>query len=180
MTTVYLGLGSNIGRRKANLRAAIERLRAPDLAVLRISPVYETEPVDYTAQRWFLNLVVEAETSLSPMQLLACIAGIEQAMGRVRAVPKGPRTIDIDILFYGHAVIRSEALEIPHPRMAERRFVLAPLADLAPGLEHPIAHRSVSEMLGDAPSQTIRRVEGLAPAARGERSVLGGMPRNRE
>jgi 2-amino-4-hydroxy-6-hydroxymethyldihydropteridine diphosphokinase len=180
MTTVYLGLGSNVGRRKANLRSAIERLRTPDLAVLRVSPVYETEPVDYAEQRWFLNLVVEAETSLTPMQLLARIAGIEQALGRVRAVPKGPRTIDIDILLYGQAVIRSEALEIPHPRMAGRRFVLAPLADLAPGLRHPMARRSVSEMLDDAPPQTIRRVEGPALAARGERSVLGRMPRNPE
>jgi 2-amino-4-hydroxy-6-hydroxymethyldihydropteridine diphosphokinase len=161
MTTVYLGLGSNVGDREANLRAAIERLRAPDLHVLRVSPVYETEPVDYAEQRWFLNLVVEAGTSLSPMQLLACIAGIEQAMGRVRAVPKGPRTMDIDILFYGQAVIRSEALEIPHPRMAGRRFVLAPLADLAPGLQHPIAHRTVSDLLGAAPPQTVRRVESL-------------------
>ena len=96
-----------------------------------------------------------------PMQLLASIAGIERSMGRVRAIPKGPRTIDIDILLYGQAVIRSEALEIPHPRMGERRFVLAPLADLAPGLRHPIAHRTVSEMLGAAPPQTVRRVEGL-------------------
>jgi 2-amino-4-hydroxy-6-hydroxymethyldihydropteridine diphosphokinase len=161
MTTVYLGLGSNVGDREANLRSAIERLGTPGLHVLRVSPVYETEPVDYAEQRWFLNLVVEAGTSLLPMQLLARIAGIERSMGRVRAIPKGPRTIDIDILLYGQAVIRSEALEIPHPRMGERRFVLAPLADLAPGLRHPIAHRTVSEMLGAAPPQTVRRVEGL-------------------
>ena len=161
MKTAYLGLGSNVGDREANLRAAIERLRAPDLRVLRVSPVYETEPVDYTGQRWFLNLVVETETSLLPMQLLARIAGIELALGRVRAIPKGPRTIDIDILLYGQAVMRGEALEIPHPRMGERRFVLAPLADLAPDLRHPIARRTVSEMLGAAPPQTVRRVEDL-------------------
>ena len=161
MKTTYLGLGSNVGDREANLRAAIERLRAPDLRVLRVSPVYETEPVDYTAQRWFLNLVVEAETSLFPMQLLARVARIERALGRLRTVPKGPRSIDIDILLYGKAVIRSEALEVPHPRMDERRFVLAPLADLAPDLRHPIAHRTVREMLAAAPPQTIRRVEGL-------------------
>jgi 2-amino-4-hydroxy-6-hydroxymethyldihydropteridine diphosphokinase len=161
MKTAYLGLGSNIGDREANLRAAVGRLRTPDLRVLRISPVYETEPVDYIQQRWFLNLVVEAETSLFPMQLLARVARVERALGRVRAVPKGPRTIDIDILLYGKAVIRSQALEIPHPRMGERRFVLAPLADLAPDLQHPVAHRTVSEMLAAAPAQTIRRVEGL-------------------
>ena len=161
MKTIYLSLGSNLGDREANLRAAIERLRAPDLRVLRVSPVYETEPVDYTAQRWFLNLVVEAETTLFPMQLLARIARIERALGRVRAVPKGPRTIDIDILLYGHAVIRSGALEVPHPRMGDRRFVLAPLADLAPDLRHPVAHRTMSEMLEAAPPQNVRRVEGL-------------------
>ena len=161
MKIVYLGLGSNVGDREANLRAAIERLEAPDLRVLRVSPVYETEPVDYTEQRWFLNLVVEAETSLFPMQLLARVARIERALGRLRTVPKGPRSIDIDILLYGKAVIRSEALEVPHPRMDERRFVLAPLADLAPDLRHPIAHRTVSEMLAAAPPQTVRRVEGM-------------------
>ena len=156
MKTAYLGLGSNVGDREANLRAAIERLRAPDLRVLRVSPVYETEPVDYTQQRWFLNLVVEAETGLFPMQLLARVARIESALGRLRAVPKGPRTLDIDILLYGKAVVRSEALEIPHPRMGERRFVLAPLADLAPGLRHPVTHKTVREMLEAAPAQTVR------------------------
>jgi 2-amino-4-hydroxy-6-hydroxymethyldihydropteridine diphosphokinase len=161
MKIAYLGLGSNIGDREANLGAAIERLRAPDLRVLRVSPVYETEPVDYTRQRWFLNLVVEVETSLFPMQLLARVARIERALGRARTVPKGPRTIDIDILLYGQAVIRSETLEVPHPRMGERRFVLAPLADLAPDLRHPVAHRTVREMLEAAPPQTVRRVECL-------------------
>ncbi len=158
MKTVYLGLGSNVGDREANLRAALERLSAPDLRVLRISPVYETEPVDYTGQRWFLNLVVEAGTELFPMQLLARAARIERGLGRVRTVAKGPRTIDIDILLYGKAVVCSAALEIPHPRMAERRFVLAPLADLAPDLRHPVTHRTVREMLDAAPEQAVRRL----------------------
>jgi 2-amino-4-hydroxy-6-hydroxymethyldihydropteridine diphosphokinase len=156
--TIYLSLGSNLGDREANLRAAIERLAAPDLRVLRTSPVYETEPVDYTHQRWFLNLVVEAETGLFPMQLLARIGKIERALGRARTVAKGPRTIDIDILLYGQAVVRSATLEIPHPRMAERRFVLAPLADLAPGLRHPVTHKTVREMLDAAPAQTVRLI----------------------
>ena len=108
------------------MRAAIERLGAPGLRVLRVSAVYETEPVDYTDQRWFLNLVVEAETSLFPLQLLARAQKIERVLGRVRTVPKGPRIIDIDILLYGTAVMHGAKLEIPHPRMAERRFVLAP------------------------------------------------------
>ena len=156
MKTIYLSLGSNLGDRESNLRAAIERLSAPDLRVLRTSPVYETEPVDYIHQRWFLNLVVEAETSLFPLQLLARTGKIERALGRVRTVAKGPRTIDIDILLYGAVVVDSAALEIPHPRMAERRFVLAPLADLVPGLRHPVTHQTVREMLDAAPAQMVR------------------------
>jgi 2-amino-4-hydroxy-6-hydroxymethyldihydropteridine diphosphokinase len=156
LKTVYLSLGSNIGDREANLRAAIEQLAAPRLRVLRVSPIYETEPVDYTDQRWFLNLVVEAETTLFPMQLLARIGKIERELGRVRTVPKGPRTIDIDILLYGKAVVQCTTLEIPHPRMAQRRFVLAPLADLAPDLRHPVTHLTVKQMLEQAPGEKIR------------------------
>ena len=158
MKTVYLSLGSNVGGREANLEAALARLPASDLRVLRASPVYETEPVGYTAQGWFLNLVVEAETTLSPARLLSRIGKIERALGRVRTVAKGPRTIDIDILLYGNAVVRTAALEIPHPRMAERRFVLAPLADLAPDLRHPVTRRTVREMLDAAPAQTVRLI----------------------
>ena len=158
MKTIYLSLGSNLGDREANLREAIERLEAPDVHVVRTSPVYETEPLDYTHQRWFLNLAVEAETGLNPMQLLARIGKIERALGRVRTVAKGPRTIDIDILFYAAAIVETARLEIPHPRIAERRFVLAPLADLAPGLRHPVTHRTVREMLDTAPAQMVRLI----------------------
>ena len=156
MRGVYLSLGSNVGDRGENLRLAVERLVPAGVRVLRVSPVYETEPVDYANQRWFLNLVVEAETELFPMQLLARTGSIERDLGRVRTVEKGPRTIDIDILFYGRSVVKTERLEIPHPRVAERRFVLAPLADLAPDLRHPATHRSVREMLEAAPSQAVR------------------------
>jgi 2-amino-4-hydroxy-6-hydroxymethyldihydropteridine diphosphokinase len=159
LKTVYLSLGSNIGDREANLHAAVEQLSAAGISILRASPVYETEPVDYTAPRWFLNQVVEAGTTLFPVQLLARVARIERALGRVRTVPKGPRTIDVDILLYGRTVVRSAALEIPHPRMAERRFVLAPLADLAPDLRHPVTHRTIREMLEAAPPQTVRRIQ---------------------
>ena len=154
--TVYLSLGSNIGDRARNLQAALDRLAAPDLRVMRTSPAYETEPVEYTAQRWFLNLVVEAGTELLPMQLLLRIGRVERALGRVRTVPKGPRTIDIDILFYGRAIVRSARLEIPHPRMAGRRFVLAPLTDLAPDLRHPVTGKTIREMLDAAPKQGVR------------------------
>jgi 2-amino-4-hydroxy-6-hydroxymethyldihydropteridine diphosphokinase len=153
--TAYLGLGSNVGDREENLRAAIERLRAV-VQVLRISPVYETDPVEFTEQRRFLNLVVEAETELFPMQLLTRTARVERELGRLRTVAKGPRTIDIDILLYGKTAVRSGRLEIPHPRMAERRFVLAPLADLAPDLRHPVNRRTVREMLDAAPEQMVR------------------------
>jgi 2-amino-4-hydroxy-6-hydroxymethyldihydropteridine diphosphokinase len=155
--TVYLSLGSNIGDRHAHLRAALDRLAAADLQVLRVSPIYETEPVDFAGQGWFLNLVVEAGTDLFPLQLLARTQRIERALGRLSTVPKGPRTIDIDILLYANAVVRSAALEIPHPRMAERRFVLVPLAGLAPNLRHPVTHRTVREMLEAAPVQTVRK-----------------------
>jgi len=154
--TVYLSLGSNIGDRARNLQRALEQLAAPDLRIMRTSPTYETEPVEYTAQGWFLNLVAEAGTELFPMQLLSRIGRVERALGRVRTVPKGPRTIDIDILFYGRTIVRSARLEIPHPRMAERRFVLAPLADLAPDLRHPINRKTVREMLDAAPKQAVR------------------------
>jgi 2-amino-4-hydroxy-6-hydroxymethyldihydropteridine diphosphokinase len=157
MKTVYLSLGSNIGDRQANLEAAIDRLRV-EIDVQRVSPIYETEPVDVTDQRWFLNLVVEAKTSLFPMQLLARMQKIEIALGRVRTIAKGPRTIDIDILLYAGAIVRSARLEIPHPRMTERRFVLAPLADLAPDLRHPATGRTVREMLDAAPQQVARRM----------------------
>ena len=154
--TIYLGLGSNIGDREANLREAVEQLGKADLKVTRVSPVYETEPVDYTDQPWFLNLVVEAETTLFPVMLLSRIARIERQLGRVRTVPKGPRTIDIDILLYGKAVVRRTNLEIPHPRMGERRFVLAPLADLEPDLRHPVTQQTMRQMLDAAPPQAVR------------------------
>lgn len=154
--SIYLSLGSNIGDRAHKLQAALQQLAAPDLRILRISPAYETEPVEFTAQRWFVNLVAEGETELFPMQLLSRIARVERALGRVRTIPKGPRTIDIDILFYARSVVHSAKLEIPHPRMADRRFVLVPLADLAPDLRHPVTRKTIREMLDAAPKQTLR------------------------
>jgi 2-amino-4-hydroxy-6-hydroxymethyldihydropteridine diphosphokinase len=154
--TIYLSLGSNLGNRESHLRDAIGRLDSPDLRVLRISPVYETEPVGFAGQGWFLNLVAEAETTLFPLRLLQRTSRIERELGRVRTVAQGPRTIDIDILLYGGAVIRTPRLEVPHPRMAERRFVLAPLADISPDLDHPILHRTIAQLLREAPEQRVR------------------------
>ena len=158
MKRVYLSLGSNIGDREGNLRKAVERLAAQEIRMLHASRIYETEPVDYKDQAWFLNQVVEAETALFPMQLLTRIGRVERELGRRRTVRNGPRTIDIDILFYGAATVETARLEIPHPRIAQRRFVLAPLAELAPDLRHPVTHRSVRQMLESAPPAVVRPI----------------------
>jgi len=155
---IYLSLGSNIGDREANLHKAVEQLASQDMRVLHTSRIYETEPVDYVDQAWFLNQVVEAETTLFPMQLLTRVGRVERDLGRKRIVRKGPRTIDIDILFYGAAVVETKRLEIPHPRIAQRRFVLVPLAELAPDLRHPVTHRTVRQMLESAPPAVVRPI----------------------
>lgn len=162
MKTVYLGLGSNIDNREANLREAVERLEAAGIRVARRSSLYETEPLELRDQPWFLNAVVEAETDLFPRQLLACIQNIEREMGRRRVTPNGPRNIDIDILLYGRSVIDTAELQTPHPRIAQRRFVLEPLAEIAPDLRHPVHGKTAREMLAaakaDADPQGIRRL----------------------
>ena len=157
MKRVYLSLGSNVGDREGHLRAALDRF-PPQIRVLRASALYETAPVEFTAQPWFLNQVIEGETALSPAGLLSHTAAIERDLGRTREIPKGPRTLDIDILLYNDAVVHTATLEIPHPRMTERRFVLVPLAGLAPDLRHPITGLTVREMLDAAPPQTVRLI----------------------
>jgi 2-amino-4-hydroxy-6-hydroxymethyldihydropteridine diphosphokinase len=156
--TIYLALGSNIGDREAHLRAAIDNLATAGITILRESPIYETQPVGLADQRWFFNMVLEAETSLFPMQLLLRIGKIERLLGRVRTIANGPRTIDIDILLYANAAIRAPRLQIPHPRMHERRFVLTPLADLVPALRHPGTRKTVAQMLSEAPAEVVRKV----------------------
>ena len=155
---IYLSLGSNLGDRAANLERAIEALQGIGAPVLRRSSIYETEPVDFLAQPWFLNCVVEAETSLMPRQLLHALQGIERAFGSRKLVARGPRIIDLDILFYGASVIRMEEMEIPHPRMAQRRFVLVPLAELAPGLHHPVLGATIAELIAAAGGKTTIRL----------------------
>jgi 2-amino-4-hydroxy-6-hydroxymethyldihydropteridine diphosphokinase len=158
--TVYLGLGSNLGDRRANLQKALEALEAPDLRIARVSPIYETEPMDVRDQPWFLNLAVEAETTLLPLQLLRRVLATERRLGRRRSTPKGPRNIDIDILYYGGVIVDAPGLSIPHPRLHERRFVLAPLANLAPEFRDPRTRRTVRELLDAVPAgQAIRRVD---------------------
>jgi 2-amino-4-hydroxy-6-hydroxymethyldihydropteridine diphosphokinase len=156
LKVVYLGLGSNIGDREAMLRSALEKLQSPDLRLLRVSGVYETEPIGFRDQPWFLNLAAEFETSLLPKQLLHRAQQVEQELGRKRAILNGPRTVDIDVLLYGDSVIDCEELVVPHPRYRERRFVLAPLAELNPALLDPVTGQSVAEMLAALQGQVVR------------------------
>ena len=157
MKRIYLGLGSNLGDREAALRNARELLTAAGIGILRESSLYETEPQDVANQPWFLNQVVEAQTALFPMQLLSRVLKIEKELGRRRrSIDKGPRIIDIDILLYHRFVIDSPALIVPHPRMHERRFVLAPMAELAPELRHPVSKHTMRELLGRIKGQAIR------------------------
>ncbi|HSZ21326.1 MAG TPA: 2-amino-4-hydroxy-6-hydroxymethyldihydropteridine diphosphokinase [Candidatus Acidoferrum sp.] len=151
---IYLSLGSNLGDRAANLERAIEALQGIGAPVLRRSSIYETEPVDFLAQPWFLNCVVEAETSLAARQLLEALQEIERKLGSRKRVPRGPRIIDLDILFYDAKVIHESGIEIPHPRLAERRFVLVPLVELAPEFRHPALHKTAAELLSATPDRS--------------------------
>ncbi len=155
--TVYLSLGSNLGDRAANLNSAIKRLRTLG-EVLQVSALYETEPVEFTAQPWFLNCAIDLRTEQTPQQLMSAILEIEQQMGRTRIQKKGPRSIDIDILLFGDSTVETDGLTIPHPGLQERRFVLEPLAEIAPDVCHPALKRTITE-LRDAlpPGQAVRK-----------------------
>lgn len=158
MATVYLALGSNIGDREKNFGEAIRHLNHTAIQVLRISSIYETEPVDYLEQAWFLNAVLKAETGLAPLQLLRTLREIESLMGSKKAFAKGPRLIDLDILLYDGATIDTAELQIPHPRMLVRNFVLVPLAEIAPALRHPSWPAAAAELLARSPDRSIVRL----------------------
>ncbi len=155
---IYLSLGSNVGDRDANLRAAIAALGDAGVRVRRVSSLYETEPVDFLEQPWFLNCAVEGETELKPLELLRALRKIEAKMGSKKLVAKGPRLIDMDILLYGEETIDAPELQVPHPRMHLRRFVLVPLAEIARELRHPSWSGTVSDLLARTPDRSeVRR-----------------------
>jgi 2-amino-4-hydroxy-6-hydroxymethyldihydropteridine diphosphokinase len=158
--TIYLSLGSNVGNREENLRAGIAALGDAGVRVTRVSSIYETEPVDFLEQAWFLNCAVEGEANVSALELLQILRGIELRMGSKKLVAKGPRLIDLDILLYGSETIDTPELQVPHPRMHLRRFVLVPLTEIAPEAVHPALKITVAKLLEETMDRsTVRRFD---------------------
>ena len=147
MTTTYIGIGSNLGKRKDNCMTAINHLAESGITVSKHSSLMETEPWGGLDQPKFINMVVQADTDHDPVQLLILLKNIEQKMGRTPSVRWGPRAIDLDILLYGVTIVKTSDLEIPHPRLQERDFVLRPLAEIAPDLVHPVLKKSIRQIL---------------------------------
>ncbi len=157
---VYLSLGSNVGDREAQLQEALVKLATVG-RVVATSSFCETEPVEFTQQPWFLNCALALETSKTPQQLMAAILRIEEEMGRRRVQKKGPRAIDVDILLFGDTIINSPELTIPHPAMQQRRFVLEPLAEIAPEVLHPLLKKTIRELRDELPpGQAVRKLKG--------------------
>jgi len=170
---VFVSLGSNVGKRPQNLRAALDLIRrSPGIRVARVSVLYSTSPVGYTAQRDFLNGVLELKTRLSPRDLLDCLTGIERRMGKSTPFRDGPRRIDIDVLLYGLRQVGECGLVIPHPRMHHRRFVLEPLAEIAPRAFHPVLRRTAAQLLAGLGTDELVRTWGAWMAV--DRQCRGG------
>lgn len=157
--TAYLGMGSNVGDREANLLQALELLKEK-VRIEKLSSPYETEPVGYKEQPWFLNLVCSISTSFSPLELLSFVKSMETSMGRVPAFPNAPRLIDVDILLYGDEMMESAGLIIPHPRLAQRSFVLIPLLEIAPDVVCPRRGKTIRELVAALIDHTeVKKVE---------------------
>jgi 2-amino-4-hydroxy-6-hydroxymethyldihydropteridine diphosphokinase len=171
MITVYIALGTNVGERDANLLQALRLLPESGVHIRRVSSIYETEPVDYLDQEWFLNAVLEGQTELDALDLLSALRVIEARMGSKKAFAKGPRKIDLDILLYGNDTIDTPELQVPHPRMLERKFVLIPLAEIAPSLRHPSWKAGVARLLAASSDHSAVKKFHDAPGFRPSRSA---------
>ena len=154
---VFIALGTNLGNRQANLQAARAAIE-PQAAIHRCSAVYETPPWGYADQPEFLNQVLEVRTDLAPLPLLDALKTIEKHMGRLETFRFGPRLIDLDILFYGQRVLDTERLALPHPRLAERAFVLVPLCEIAPDFIHPVSGKTVAALLDSIETAGVKRL----------------------
>lgn len=158
---IFIALGSNLGDREANIRVAIRLAeKGGRLIVVKVSPLYESEPWGQEDQPRFVNAVMEARSELSPCELLQYLKGIEAEMGRREAERWGPRLIDLDIIFYGSRVVKDERIEVPHPYAKERAFVMVPLSEIAPGFIDPLSGASVSELAARLGKEGLRRLEG--------------------
>jgi 2-amino-4-hydroxy-6-hydroxymethyldihydropteridine diphosphokinase len=152
--TYYLGLGGNLGNSRENIESAIQSLRRAGIRIVRKSSIYRTEPVGFAGQPWFLNQAIAVCTDLSPWELLAEAKAVEVELGRRPGRRNGPRQIDLDILLAEETILRTATLEIPHPRLSERRFVLVPLAEIAPALVHPVFKKSIRAILRECPDRS--------------------------